>query len=202
MKKARERSIAALIEILKEQGDEEQPKSWKDLEDHVQAVYQSLLDLKGEKILVAKDVRIRGRDGLNHQIDVYFEFELTGLRHKVAIECKNLVRPVSKGRVLEFSAKIRDCPGVRGCIVAANGYQSGASKFAEDNGITALNLSDLPSLGRLLGSRLEMNVIPTEETIGQPFWTLFEIDTGAPFSHKQGGDMFGLLFLSKMQATK
>jgi Restriction endonuclease len=156
--------------------------------------------LKGEKVLVARDVTIRGRNDLDHQIDVYYEFELAGIQHQVAIECKNMKRPLDKDRVMAFNSKVNDCPGVRGIIVAAHGYQSGAKKFAEDNGISALVPSDLPSIGRLLGIRLETAVIPTEATIGQPFWTLFELDTGAPACHQQDGESFGILFFSKKQA--
>lgn len=200
MKSPKKPSIAAIVEILKAQKDTAQPRDWREFEDHVRQVYQTLLDLNGEKVLVARDVTIRGRTGLNHQIDVYYEFDLTGLRHQVAIECKNMQRPLDKDRVLAFCAKVDDCPGVRGCIVAAHGYQSGAQKFAEDNGITALVLADLPSIGKLFGMRLEMAAIPTEATIGQPFWTLFELDTGAPAGHKQDGETCGVLFFSKKHA--
>jgi hypothetical protein len=48
--------------------------------------------------------------------------------------------------------------------------------------------------------RLEVAVIPTEETVGQPFWTLYEQDTGAPVAHKQDGEIYGILFFSKKQA--
>lgn len=200
MKRPKKPSIAAVIEALKAQEDTAQPRDWRELGEHVRQVYQTLLDLKGEKVLVARDVTIRGRTGIDHQIDVYYEFELTGLRHQVAIECKNMKRPLDKDRVSSFYAKVNDCPGVRGCIVAAKGYQSGAQKFAEDNGITALLLADLPSIGKLLGMRLEVAAIPPEETIGQPFWTLFELDTGAPAGHKQDGETYGVLFFSKKQA--
>jgi hypothetical protein len=200
MARKKKPSIAAVIETLKAQTDTHKPRSWKEFEDHVRKVYQTLLDLKGEKVLVARDVTIRGRNGLDHQSDVYYEFELANIRHQVAIECKNMQRALDKDRIMAFSAKVNDCPGVRGVIVAANGYQSGAKKFAEDNGISAIVPSDLPSIGRLLGLRLESVAIPTESTIGQPFWTLFEVETGAPAGHEQDGETFGVLFFSKKQA--
>ncbi|MBI4996785.1 MAG: restriction endonuclease [Rhodocyclales bacterium] len=200
MNRPRQPSMAALIEILKTQDDTPRTLDWREFEDHVRQVYQTLLDQKGEKILVARDVTIRGKGGQDHQIDVYYEFELTGLRYQVAIECKNMQRPVEKERVMAFWAKVHDCPGVRGCMVAANGYQSGARQFAEDNGIKALTLAELPSISKLLGISLEMAVVPSEATIGQPFWTIFELETAAPAGHSQDGDMFGVLFLSKRQA--
>jgi len=193
--------MATLIETLKKQGTNPTMHDWSTLEDHVQKVYQTLLDIKGESIVVARDVVIKGRDGLSHQIDVYYEFEMAGLRHRIAIECKNTGRPVEKNDVLAFSAKIRDCPGVRGCIVAVNGYQSGAAKFAEKNDIQAITLADLPAIGALLGMRLEHVVIPTESGVGQPFWTLYHIDDAAPYSEKNSEGFWGFLFFSKKQAV-
>lgn len=200
MKTTKKPSMAAFIEILKTQKNTSSPRDWNELEDHVRMVYQTLLDLKGEKVLVARDVTIRGKTGIDHQIDVYYEFELTGLRHQVAIECKNMKRPLDKDRVGAFCYKVNDCPGLRGCIVAAHGYQSGAKKLSEDNGVDALVLSDLPSLGNLLGMRLESIAIPTESTIGEPFWTLFELETGAPVGSHQDGETYGILFFSKKHA--
>ena len=199
MNKRKQPSIAAVIDALKLQSSAI-PTDWKGLEDHVQHVYQSLLDMKGEKAIVARDVTIRGRNGQDHQVDVYYEFELAGLRHQVAIECKNTKRAIDKDRVLAFSAKINDCPSMRGIIVSANGYQSGAKKFAEDNGLSALTFEDLPSIGKLLGMRLESFAIPTEEAIGQPFWAIYEAETGAPLGHEQDRRQYGLLFFSKRQA--
>jgi hypothetical protein len=195
-------SIAAVISALKNQTDKTQHLDWKEFEEHIKEVYQKLLNLKGDKVIVARDVVIIGQTGIEHQIDVYYEFELAGVRHQVAIECKSTKRALNKDSVMAFSAKVRDCPRIRGIIVAAHGYQSGAKKFAEDNGINALVLADLPSLGKLLGMRLEAAVIPTEQTVGQPFWTIFELSTGAPTGHQQDGTTYGLLFYSKKQAEE
>lgn len=156
--------------------------------------------MKGEKVIVARDVTIRGRKDQDHQLDVYYEFELAGLRHQVAIECKNTRRPIEKDRVLAFTAKVGDCPGVRGIIVSANGYQSGAKQFAEDNGLLALTFVDLPSIGEILGMRLESSAIPAKNAVGQPFWAIYEEETGAPLGHVQEGRGYGLLFFSKKQA--
>jgi Restriction endonuclease len=200
MPKSRNPSIATLVDVLKTQSSKPYPRDWSAFEDHVRQVYQALLDIKGENISVSRDMIIQGRDGLKHQIDVYYEFELVGLRHRIAIECKNTGRPIEKDEILAFSAKIRDCPGVRGCFVAVNGYQSGAKQFAERNDITAITLADLPSIGGLLGLRLEHVAIPTEDGIGQPFWTLYDGDDAVPYSEKNSDGYWGFLFFSKQQA--
>ena len=61
-------------------------------EKFTQEIYQQLLstDLGNVKTVeVLHNVKLRGRSGQDHQIDVFWEYEIAGLRHKVAIECKN-----------------------------------------------------------------------------------------------------------------
>jgi hypothetical protein len=200
----RKPSMAALIEILKQQKLSTPPKNWDDLEDHVKYVYETLLKMEGEEIVVARDVQMRGTNGQSHQIDVYYEFEKVGIRHRVAIECKNSKRRVEKSDAMVFWAKINDCPGVMGIMISSNGYQEGADKFAADHGVIAMTLDDLPSLSYLLAMRLEKGTIPDEKTVGEPFWTLFELEegklTGAPYGHTHGNEIMSILFFSKKQA--
>ena len=201
MSKTVKQSMLGVIEALEAQRDDQASRSWRELEDHVQQVYQRLLTLEGHTILVAKDVCLVGRQGSEYQIDVYYEFEVAGMRHRVAIECKNTQRPVERERLMAFKGKMDDCLDVRGIVIAANGYQSGAVKFAEDNKMTILEVSDLPSIGKLLGMQLRNNVLPTENCIGAPFWTIYDIETAAPLGTTQGDGLFGFLFWSKTQAT-
>lgn len=198
----REPSFAAVIDILKASKDSPSEKDWGELEDHVKRVYQALLDLDGEQTMVARDVLIRGRDDSHYQIDVYYEFKLAGISHRVAIECKNTKRPVERNDVLAFKGKLDDCQGLLGIMVSSNGYQDGAAKFARDNNIHALTLQELPSIGHLLGLRLENAILPSSDTVGQPFWTIFNLDTFEPLGQSHGDDLFGVLFFSQAQAEK
>lgn len=194
--------MAALIEILKASTDKASPNNWQALEEHVQHVYQTLIELEGDRVIVARDVLVRGRDGADYQIDVYYEFELAGVGHRVAIECKNSKRPVERNDVLAFKSKIDDCFNLQGIIVSTNGFQSAAKKYANDNGIISLTLDELPSIGKLLGMKLESAAIPGENSIGQPFWTLYEINTFAPLGVNQGNELYAILFYSKNLAEK
>lgn len=198
----RESSFAAVIDILKASQHSAPLKDWGELEDHVKQVYQTLLDLEGEQTMVARDVSLRGRLGSQYQIDVYYEFKLAGISHRVAIECKNTKRPVERNDVLAFKGKLDDCQGLMGVMVSANGFQDGAAKFARDNNIYALTLQELPSIGHLLGLRLENAILPSSETLGQPFWTVFNLDTFEPIGQSQGNTQFGVLFFSRTQAEK
>jgi len=194
-------SMATLVNVLRTQNKTRKSRDWKDYEDHVRNVYQRLLDLERESAIVARDVIIRGRHGQEHQVDVYYEFESAGLRHRVAIECKDHKRPIDKGRVQAFTAVVFDCPGLRGIMVASNGYQSGAKRFAKDNGIIAITADNLPSIGELIGDKLESAVFPSEDDVGQPFWTLFWNSTYEPYATKNENGTYGVLFLSKKDAT-
>lgn len=199
-------SIAKIIQILKEQKLSSPKNNWSELEDHVRYVYESLLEMEGNQVVVARDVKVRGKMGQLHQVDVYYEFEKAGIRHRVAIECKNTKRPIDKSKVGAFLLVLDDCPGMIGVMVSVGGYQDGAEKAATDHGILPLTLDDLPSLSYLLGMRLELAAIPDERTIGQPFWTIFELEhgknIGVPYGQWHGNDAVSLLFFSKKSAEE
>lgn len=111
-------------------------------EKFAQEIYQTLLnseDIKLTKVL--HNVDIVGRSGCKHQIDVYWEYEIAGVKHRVAIECKNYnTSNISIGRIRDFFAALTDIGNINGIFVCKQGYQSGAIKFADYYGI---NLKEL-----------------------------------------------------------
>lgn len=198
------RSMKTLVEILKSnsQSKTDKPKEWKGLEEHVQYVYQELLKKEHNNTMVARDVQIRGRDGGSYQIDVYYEFEVANIKHRVAIECKNSSRPLERNDVMAFKAKLDDCFGITGVVVASNGFQSGAMKYANDNNITALSYEELPTISFLLGSRIENIAIPTKDAIGQPFWTIYDVETAAPYGQYHDEQAYAFLFYTKIHTEQ
>lgn len=103
-----------------------------------QEIYQALNDSEDVKAIDVKhNVKMEGKSGCNHQIDVYWEFEMMGETHKVAIECKNFkTHPVSVGRVRDFFGVLHDIGNIKGIFVTKVGYQSGAKKYADYYGIS------------------------------------------------------------------
>ncbi|TXM72481.1 restriction endonuclease [Methylobacterium sp. WL69] len=182
------------------------PADWKEFEEKVWVIYDTLLNLNDEGTIVARDVKLRGRDGQLHQFDVYYSFHRAGVVHSVAIECKNYGRPVDKDRVFAFKSKIDDVIGLRGIMIAAEGFQDGARTYAENNGIIVLAIDDLPGLGELLAKRIGSVALPDETTIGEPFWAIYELrdgkNTGIPLGGKIDETQVGYLFLSKASATR
>lgn len=101
-----------------------------------QEIYQAICNAEGVKnISVQHNVKVPGKSGCNHQIDVYWEFEIMGVTHRVAIECKNYSSEVSVGKVRDFFGVLHDISNVNGIFVTKVGYQSGAVKFANHYGI-------------------------------------------------------------------
>lgn len=112
-----------------------------DYEKFTQEIYQTLINAQGvDTIDVKHNVKLKGKSGQEHQIDVYWEYEIAGVKHKVAIEYKNYSSEVSIGKVRDFYSVLSDLTNVNGIMVTKVGYQSGARKFADFYGI---NLKEL-----------------------------------------------------------
>lgn len=128
-------------------------KKGTDWEDYVHYVYSTLLNLKGERIQVSKRTTFVLPSGETYEVDVYYEFWKAGVRHRVAIECKDWKSPVSQGQILEFHQKIKNIGNdLIGVVVSRNGYQDGAVKVAERHGMLALTEATFPTIPQLLAS--------------------------------------------------
>lgn len=134
--------------------------------------------MRDEGVMVANPVFMTGKSGAQHEIDVFYEFDKAGIRHRVAIECKDWATPVSKGQIQEFESKLRDIGNITGVVVSRNGYQSGATGFAKYHDILALRFEDLPSFNVLLAERLKTVALPDETYVGEPFWIIMEVRNG------------------------
>lgn len=150
----------------------------RDLEDYVHFVYTNLLNLRGEGQQVIKNHQVTGRSGAAHEVDVFYEFQRAGVLHRVAIECKDHGRPLSKGRVQEFQAKLVDIGNILGYIVAPRGFQDGARQFAEHYGIGILTENQLPEVRHLIAGWIDSVFLPSADYVGEPFWAIMEESHG------------------------
>ncbi|MBR4660713.1 MAG: restriction endonuclease [Bacteroidales bacterium] len=123
-----------------------------EFERFVQRVFQKLACndlLKPSR--VEHNVKLKGKSGCEHQIDVYWEYEKDGNTHRVAIECKNYKTHVPIGKMRDFFGVLKDLNNVRGILVSSKGYQEGAKKFADFYGI-ALKELRRPGWNESIGS--------------------------------------------------
>lgn len=102
----------------------------------VKELHEALFKADGvENISVLNNVRIRGKSGASHQIDVYWEFKIAGVMYKTCIECKHWNSSVKKSHVASFSTVIEDIGNVTGIFATTVGYQKGAKLLGKDKGI-------------------------------------------------------------------
>ncbi|MCL1873353.1 MAG: restriction endonuclease [Clostridiales bacterium] len=102
-----------------------------------QEIYQTLNDAEGiQTTNIQHNIKVKGKSGCEHQIDVYWEFKNIGETHCVAIECKNFSDTVSIGRVRDFFGVIHDIGNIKGVFVSKYGFQAGAKQFAKYYGIS------------------------------------------------------------------
>ncbi len=112
-----------------------------EFERFTQRIYQKLVNNDVLKpTTVQHNVKLKGKSGCEHQVDVYWEYEIAGNMHRVAIECKNYDSQVPIGKVRDFFGVLQDLNNVRGIMVSSKGYQEGAKKFADFYGISLKEL--------------------------------------------------------------
>ena len=110
-------------------------------EKFTQEVCQELVNAGVVKTTEVKhNIKLTGKSGQEHQIDVYWEYEITGVKRKVVIECKNYNRTIPVGKVRDFFGVLYDLNNVAGIMVTKVGYQEGAKKFASHYGINLMEL--------------------------------------------------------------
>lgn len=117
-----------------------------------QRIYQKLVNNDVLKpTIVEHDVKLKGKSGCEHQIDVYWRYAIADVNHSVAIECKNYNSLVPIGKVRDFFGVLHDLNGVNGIMVSRKGFQDGAKKYAEHYGISLKTLRE-PTEEELIGS--------------------------------------------------
>jgi hypothetical protein len=99
-------------------------------------IYEEILARQGlERNSVQHNVTIRGRSGALHQIDIYWEFCIAGIRHLVLVECKNYGSNLTLEKARSFFAVLHDIGNCRGIIITKTGFQSGVVEFCKHYGI-------------------------------------------------------------------
>lgn len=110
-------------------------KAGTEYELFVKSIYESFLRQDNLTTDVEVHKKIQGKSGAEHEIDVFWQFEIAGKTYKTAIECKHFNSSVDKGRVQEFVAKLQDIGDIGGIMATKVGFQSGAITYGLYNDI-------------------------------------------------------------------
>ena len=131
----------------------------KEYEIFTREIYQFIVNNDLVKnVTVQHDIKLMGRSGQEHQIDVYWEFEVGGIKNRTAIECKNYSKPVPIGKVRDFKGVLDDLNCVMGVMVTKVGYQEGAKRYANEWGITLMELRT-PGPGESVIGEIEHHIM-------------------------------------------
>ncbi|MFD8992218.1 restriction endonuclease [Streptomyces goshikiensis] len=133
---------------------------------------------QGRNISVSRRETVFDNHGNSYNIDIFYEFDVAGLHHRVAIECKDTRRPVERDDAIAFAGKIRDLPSTIGIFISKSGFQPAARKYLQDHGIAHYAGGDLPYLGNVITAMISPIVCPSESAVRQPFWTLMRQENG------------------------
>lgn len=138
-------------------------KAGTEYEQFVKSVYEAFLAQDGLTVNVEMHKIIQGKSGADHEIDVYWQFEIAGKIYKTAVECKHYNSTVEKGHVQEFWAKLEDIGDISGIMATKKGYQKGALTFGHYNKIEMLIIkepayTDFPK-DSVLGFNIALNII-------------------------------------------
>ena len=141
----------------------------------VAQIHQAMLEYDGyENIRVEHDVKIEGKSGATHQIDVYWEFKAAGTIYKTCVECKNYTSAVKKLHVAAFAETLRDIGNANGIIATTSSFQKGAKLLAEQNNIRlvlvnhmlqSIHLSIQPQITNCKNAQLNFNENSAKEAM-------------------------------------
>lgn len=173
------------------------------LKDNVVSMYRSYFQSEGfYRPKIIKDFEIIGKTHKKHMIDIYFEFiQMNNLERTIIRIVEN--KEVTENIVWNFSNVLKDLHFfAKGIIYYNNSVSKEAVKFANTNQIALIKF-DIETEIRKSAIHSLQNLLPNEDIIGDPFWTIME-------TTKEDGKNTGsyyiegaiLLFLSKKQADK
>jgi hypothetical protein len=137
-----------------------------DYEAFVEDIYGAMLNANASiSGLITKGIEkkkvIDGHSGATNEFDLYWEYELAGVSYRTAIECKDYASTISVLKVRDFAYKLRDCGNIKGVFATTRGYQSGAKKIAQTEGIELLvirKMTDEDWKGRIRKINVDMHL--------------------------------------------
>ena len=114
----------------------------RDYEIFVQSLHQAILNSEQwalqQNIRIERNKIIKDNLGIDREFDLYWEYELGGLRYKTIIECKDYSSKISIEKIDALIGKVQNSPDLKPVVATKTGYQIGALRKAEKYGIELL----------------------------------------------------------------
>lgn len=139
---------------------------WKEYEKVTRDIYEALGQKVGVKIIgYGNSCKVKGKSGIDHQIDVLTEHSDGIHYYKTAIECKHWNVTVNKDIVMKVESIVEDALINKGVIVSKLGFTSDAIEYARFKNIGLIELRELNDSdweGRIENICVKMHIVSAE----------------------------------------
>lgn len=117
---------------------------WKKYESITKYIYETLGKESGVKIEgYGSNCKVKGKSGVNHQIDVLTNHSDGIHNYRTAIECKYWKDKINKDIVMKVSEIIEDAGINKGVIVSKSGFTTDGISFAKHRNIGLVELREI-----------------------------------------------------------
>ncbi|MDE3015753.1 MAG: restriction endonuclease, partial [Pseudomonadota bacterium] len=145
----------------------------QDYEDFVETVYKAILEAerrqgKTAPVTIERNKIITSKSGTPAEIDIYWEYQVAGITHRVAIECKNYNKNIDIPRVRDFARKIEHLSGLKGLMVTKKGFSENAIAEASADNIDLLIIREQRDQdwdGRIKQVNVRIHILSASRTI-------------------------------------
>ena len=120
-------------------------KEWKIFEELIKNIY--VISLSDYTIEVEHDIKLKGKSGASHQIDVFVQIFMPLITIKEIVECKYWNSKVKKTQVTTLDGIKDEVNANRATIFSRKGFQKGAIQYARFHGINLYKIITPNELG-------------------------------------------------------
>lgn len=165
---------------------------WKEYEEITKHIYETIGKQNGVEIIgYGNNCKVKGKSGVEHQVDVLAKHSDGLHSYKTAIECKYWDKSINKDIVMKVAEIVEDSHLNKGVIVSKLGFTPNALNFAKYKNIGLIELREIKDEdweSRIKDIVIELNA-QTAEIIGVELI----VDPDTPSNLQQGSHAVGSL---------
>lgn len=115
--------------------------NWESYEDAVKGIYERLGAENGVRVIChGRDCKVKGKSGVEHQVDVLLEHSDGLHTYRTAVECKYWDKRRPKDDVTKLAEILEDAQLHKGVVVSKRGFTDDAVQFARYKNIELVEL--------------------------------------------------------------
>ncbi len=120
-------------------------EKWRIFEEVIKKIYD--ISLSDYEVKIDHDIKLKGKSGASHQIDVFVQISMPLITIKEIIDCKHWNSNVKKSEVTSLDSIRNEVNANKATIISRKGFQRGAIQYARFNGINLYKIITPDELG-------------------------------------------------------